>query len=158
LILLFVVVPLSELYLLLWVGSRIGFWPTVGITLVTAVVGGSLARREGLKVWRAWRHALANLEPPAQGIIEGMLVLVGGTLLITPGLMTDAVGLLLLFPATRRRVAQRVRRAVEGRIASGQIRVVDWRQQGRAPDAWISRAPRHDRVIDTTGETRKERD
>ena len=78
LIVLFVVVPLAELYLLLLVGSLIGFWPTVGLTLVTGIVGGALAKHEGLRVWRAWRRSLSELKPPETGVIDGVLVLLGG--------------------------------------------------------------------------------
>ena len=120
---LFVVVPLCELYLLLWLSSLVGFWPTVGIVLVTGVLGGALAKREGLKVWRAWRKAMDELRPPEQGVIDGVLVLLGGALLITPGVLTDLTGLLLLLPATRRRIAGRIRQAVDKRLADGRIRV-----------------------------------
>ena len=119
----FVVIPLIELYLLLWLGSLIGFWPTVAITVVTGVLGGSLAKREGLRVYRQWRDAINELRAPETGIIEGVLVLLGGALLITPGVLTDLTGLLLLLPPTRRRIAARVRRAVDARIAAGQIQM-----------------------------------
>jgi UPF0716 protein FxsA len=141
LLLLFVVVPLLELYLLLWLGSWIGFWPTVGITLVTGLLGGTLAKREGLKVWRDWRRALGELRPPEQGVVDGLLVLIGGVLLVTPGVLTDALGLALLMPWTRRRIAARVRRGIDRRIADGSIQV----QPFGAPSAPSD-------VIDTAGE------
>jgi UPF0716 protein FxsA len=139
---LFVVVPLLELYLLLWIGSLIGFWPTVGITLVTGLVGGTLAKREGLKVWRDWRQALTELRPPEQGVVDGLLVLVGGVLLVTPGVLTDAVGLSLLLPWTRRRIAAQIRARIDQRIADGSIHVVDVPFASAAPSE----------VIETTGE------
>ncbi len=117
----FVVIPLVELYLLLWLGSLIGFWPTVAITVVTGVLGGSLAKREGLRVYRQWRDALDEMRAPETGIVEGVLVLLGGALLITPGVLTDITGVLLLLPPTRRPIAARVRRAVDARLATGQL-------------------------------------
>lgn len=122
----FVVIPLVELYLLLWVGSLIGFWPTVAITVVTGLLGGGLAKREGMRVYRQWRAALDEMRAPETGIVEGVLVLLGGALLITPGVLTDITGLLLLVPVTRRPIAARVRRAVDARIASGQVQLASF--------------------------------
>lgn len=155
-LLLFVVVPLLELYLLLWLGSIIGFWPTVAITLVTGILGGTLAKREGLKVWREWRSALDQLRPPEQGVIDGVLVLIGGVLLVTPGILTDATGVVLLLPPTRRRIAARIRSGIDRRIADGRIHVASATfvdvagipRQGGPP----ARGPRADGVIETTGE------
>lgn len=149
LLLLFIVVPLVELYLLLWIGSFIGFWPTLGIVLSTGVLGSALAKREGLKVWRAWRRSLETLTPPEQGVIDGVLVLIGGALLITPGVLTDMLGLLLLLPKPRALVAARVRRAIDRRIAAGQLHVM----QSGFDEVWSSRPadPRSD-VVETHGE------
>ncbi len=124
LLLIFVVLPFCDLYLLLVIGRVIGFWPTVALTLTTGILGGLLAKREGLRVWRRWREALAELRPPEEGIIDGILVFVGGALLITPGVLTDTLGFLLIIPVTRRLVATRIRRAVDRRIAQGQLHVV----------------------------------
>lgn len=115
-LLLFVVLPLTELWLLLVIGEAIGLWPTVAIALTTGVLGGSLAKREGMRVWRAWLDALQRMVPPKEGVIDGLLVLVGGALLVTPGVITDVTGLLLLIPWTRRPIAARVRAAVDRRI------------------------------------------
>jgi UPF0716 protein FxsA len=123
LVVIFVVVPLAELYLLLLIGDWIGFWNTVALTIVTGVLGGSLAKREGLKVWRQWRRALDELRPPESGVIEGVLVLIGGALLITPGVLTDITGLTLLLRPTRRAIAARIKQRLEDRIARGDIKV-----------------------------------
>jgi UPF0716 protein FxsA len=144
LVLLFLVVPLAELYLLLWLGQVIGFWPTIGITLGSAVLGGALAKREGLRVLRAWQGSLDRLEPPQVGVIDGVLVLVGGALLITPGVITDVTGVLLLLPPTRRYVARRIRRVIEKKIADGTVRVVG---------GGVSAAPGRAAVVETTGES-----
>jgi UPF0716 protein FxsA len=117
LLLLFVIVPLAELYLLLYLGSILGFWPTVAITLITGILGGTLAKHEGLRVWHAWRRSLDELRPPEAGVIDGVLVLLGGALLITPGVMTDVVGLLLLLPWSRSRVAHLIRQNIDRRLS-----------------------------------------
>lgn len=122
--LLFTVVPLLETYLLVVLGGLLGFWPTVGIVLLTGVVGAWLAKSEGLRVLRRWQEALAGGRVPEEGVLGGLLVLVGGVLLVTPGVLTDVVGLSLLFPPTRRRVAGWAKRWAERRIERGQVRVV----------------------------------
>jgi UPF0716 protein FxsA len=126
LFLLFTIVPLLDLYVLLLIGDRIGFWPTVGIVVLTGVVGAWLAHSEGLRVLRDWRRAILRGKVPEDGVLGGLLVLVGGVLLVTPGVLTDIVGLLLLIPPTRRLIAAWIRRGIERRISSGQIQVVNY--------------------------------
>lgn len=123
LLLLFTVVPLVELWLLLFIGDHIGFWPTVGIVLATGILGATLAKHEGLRVVQRWHEATARGELPEDGVLGGLLVLVGGIFLITPGVLTDVTGLLLLFPPTRRLVAGFVRRRFERGLSSGAVRV-----------------------------------
>ena len=119
LLLLFTVVPLVELWLLLWIGDRVGFWPTVGIVLATGLVGATLAKAEGLRVVQRWQEATSRGQMPEEGVLGGLLVLVGGVFLITPGVLTDVTGLLLLFPPTRRLVAGFVRRRFERGLQNG---------------------------------------
>ncbi|MFW5921071.1 MAG: FxsA family protein [Polyangiales bacterium] len=126
LLLLFTAVPLVELYLLLLVGSLLGFWPTVGIVLLTGMVGAWLAKSEGLRVLRRWQAALGEGRVPEEGVLDGLLVLVGGVLLVTPGVLTDVLGLALLVSPSRRAIARVVRRRVERKIEQGQIRVVSY--------------------------------
>ena len=118
LLVLFTVVPVVELWLLLWIGDRIGFWPTVGIAVGTAFVGAALAKREGRRVLGAWRDAMSGGRIPDEGITGGILVLLGGALLVTPGVLTDVVGLALLFPPSRRWIAAAVRARMERRFAT----------------------------------------
>lgn len=155
LVLLFVVVPLGELYLLLWMSGLVGFWPTVALTVVTGIVGGSLAKREGLRVYRQWNRAMAELRPPETGLVEGALVLLGGALLITPGVVTDVVGFLLLVPWSRRPIATRVR-ALVGRYLDG--RTVGHVSVGgvEVPADPTPPSP-FGAVIDTTGENAEDR-
>jgi UPF0716 protein FxsA len=152
--LLFFLVPLAELYLLLWTGSQIGFWPTVATTLAAAFLGSYLAKREGLKVWREWQSALTELRPPTQGVIDGVLVLVGAALLIAPGFITDIAGMLMLFPPSRRVIAHYVRRSVNRRIDDGSIRVQSFEQRpfGQKPGPSSGR-PHSGEIVETSGES-----
>jgi len=124
LLVLFIVVPFVELYLLLVIGRYVGFWPTVGMIIVPGVLGATLAKAEGLRVWRSYKSALAEGKLPDEGILGGLLVLIGGVLLITPGVLTDLTGILLLLPFTRRFVAGVIRKRIEERIGQGLFKVV----------------------------------
>lgn len=146
---LFVALPFVDLVLLLRVGAVLGFWPTVALTLAMGALGAWLTKREGLRVWRAWTRALAELRPPEQGVIDGVLVIAGGALLMAPGVLTDVVGFVFLIPPTRKLVAGLVRRAVDRRIARGQIHVVS---AGFGPLDGFEQRP-SDGVVDTTGES-----
>lgn len=152
---LFVVLPFVDLVLLLRVGSWLGFWPTVALTLAMGALGAWLTKREGLRVWRAWTRALAELRTPEQGIIDGVLVIAGGALLMAPGVLTDVIGFVFLIPPTRSLVARVVRAAVDRRIARGQIHVVSSSFSsagGFAPDEPAAPGERPD-VVETTGES-----
>ena len=116
LFLLFTVVPVVELYLLISIGQHLGAAATVAIVLGTGMLGAALARREGSRVMAAWQAAAQRGEKPKDGIVSSALVLVGGVLLITPGVVTDLAGLLLLVPWSRRLVAKYVGRWVERRF------------------------------------------
>lgn len=126
LFLLFTAVPLVDLWLLVRIGGAIGAWPAVALVVLTGVAGAALARAEGARVLGAWRGALEAGRMPEEGIVSGALVLAGGLLLVTPGVVTDAVGLLLLVPPTRRLAARALRRWLDRKIASGRVRVVRW--------------------------------
>jgi len=117
LLLLFTVVPVVELYLLITLGQRMGAEATIALVLVTGLLGASLAKREGARVVRNWQAAMARGEMPKEGVVSSLLVLVGGVLLVTPGVVTDATGLLLLVPWSRRLVAGVVRTRLERRFS-----------------------------------------
>jgi UPF0716 protein FxsA len=116
---LFILVPLVELAILLQVGRWIGLWPTVALVVVTGAAGAMLARSQGLRVLRGIRTELSVGQLPSSRLFEGLLVLVGGILLLTPGLLTDVVGFLLLLPASRHRVSAVLRRRAEDALRSG---------------------------------------
>ncbi|MBE7560061.1 FxsA family protein [bacterium] len=113
---LFIGVPHLEVYLLLQVGAFIGVLPTVGLVILTGVCGGLLARYEGLRVlWEA-RRRLERGEIPSGALSDGLAVLCGGLLLLTPGLLTDLAGLSLLWPTSRRLVKKAVAKWVRNRF------------------------------------------
>ena len=101
LLLLFVVVPVVEIWVIVQVGQAIGVLPTLGLLLADAVIGTWLFRREGRKAWAALREAIAAGRVPAKEVADGALVVVGGAFLLSPGFVTDAVGLLCVLPPTR---------------------------------------------------------
>jgi UPF0716 protein FxsA len=101
LLLLFIVVPIAELYVIIQVGSAIGVLPTLAILLADAVLGAWLLRAQGRAVWRRFNAAIAEGRFPGREAADGVMVAVGGTLLLTPGFITDIFGLLLLVPPTR---------------------------------------------------------
>lgn len=102
LLLLFILVPLVELYLLLKLGALIGAAPTVAIVIVTGILGGAMARMQGFAVLRRIRRDLNAGTLPAGPLTDGLFIFAGGLLLLTPGLITDVVGFLALLPPTRR--------------------------------------------------------
>ena len=116
LLLAMVVIPAVELFLLLQLGAWMGPWQTFALVVVTGTVGAWLAKREGLGVLTSLRDELAQGLPPGSRLAEGALVLVGGILLITPGVLTDLTGFLFIAPPTRRWLAPRVVRAITSRI------------------------------------------
>ena len=121
---LFIIVPVLDLVVLVWAGERIGFWPTVALILVTALVGSWLAKREGLAAWQAVQRKLTTGGLPGPELIDGLVILVAGAFLLTPGFLTDVAGLLGLIPMSRalirKALSARFKRAVE----TGQVRVV----------------------------------
>ena len=123
LLVLFLVVPVAETLLLVTVGERLGFGPTLGLVVLSALLGSVLARREGVAAWRRVQERLARGGMPGPELVDGLIVLVSATLLVTPGFLTDAAGLLGLFPPTRALARRRLVRAFERRVASGAIRV-----------------------------------
>jgi UPF0716 protein FxsA len=101
-LLLFIFLPMVELYLLIMLGSRIGAMPTIGLIVFTGLLGASLARQQGLSVLSRIQKEMASGKPPTQELVEGALVVVGGIVLLTPGIITDIFGFSLLLPSIRK--------------------------------------------------------
>lgn len=116
-VLLLLLTPLAETYLLVEVGSRIGAWPTIGLVVLTAVVGLALLKRQGLRTLRRAQAWLASGgEVPASEVADDLLLAVAGALLLTPGFATDALGFLAVVPAVRASLATRLMNFLERRI------------------------------------------
>lgn len=119
---LFIVVPIAELAVIIQVGQEIGVWWTVGILVADSVLGSVLMRSQGRTAWRRFNEATARGRVPAREVVDGALIIFGGALLLTPGFLTDLLGILLLLPPTRavvrrvlvRRFAQRMVASVTG--------------------------------------------
>ncbi|MGH3326588.1 MAG: FxsA family protein [Streptomycetales bacterium] len=110
----FLVVPILELYVILRVGGLIGALPTVVMLLAVSMVGAWIVKREGRRAWRALRDALGTGRLPSRELADGALVLIGGTLLLTPGFLTDIAGFVFVLPVSR----PLVRRLLAGLLSS----------------------------------------
>jgi len=117
LIILFIVVPIAELYLIIQVGQLIGVVPTLILLLADALLGSMLLKHEGRGAWRRFNEALAARRFPGKEVVDGVLIVIGGTLLLTPGFLTDIFGLFLLIPPTRAIARRLLKRLTIGRFA-----------------------------------------
>jgi UPF0716 protein FxsA len=119
LVLAFVVVPLVEIWAILQVGQLVGPWWTIALLVLDSMVGAWLIKREGGRAWKALRDALQGGRMPAKEIADGALILIAGTLMLSPGFVLDLVGLLLLLPVTRPVARRILTRFVERRLVVG---------------------------------------
>jgi len=101
LVIAFILVPLAEIYVIVQVGQFIGVLPTVVLLLAESMLGAWIVKREGARAWRALRGAIGTARLPSRELADAALVLVGGTLLLTPGFLTDFVGFFFVLPPTR---------------------------------------------------------
>jgi UPF0716 protein FxsA len=101
LVLLFIAVPIAELAVIIQVGQAIGVWWTIALLIADSVLGSVLMRAQGRAVWRRFTEALQEGRVPTREVLDGGLVIFGGVLLLTPGFLTDVLGLILLLPPTR---------------------------------------------------------
>jgi UPF0716 protein FxsA len=125
-----VVVPLVEIYVLIQVGQVIGVWWTLLLLIADSIYGGWLIRHEGGRAWQALTNALNSGQMPAKELADAALILVGGTLMLSPGFVTDAMGIVLILPFTRPVARRMLTRVVSKRLVAG---FVDVRQGPRPP-------------------------
>ena len=125
LLLLFTVVPLIELYLLITIGGVIGVVPTIAIVIGTGVLGAWLARWQGLAVLQRISEEMTAGRLPTDALIDGLLILVAAAVLLTPGLLTDTLGFVLLVPASRAFVRKIVAAAIARRVPEAKPDVID---------------------------------
>jgi UPF0716 protein FxsA len=117
LVLLFIVVPIAELYVIIQVGEAIGVVPTLLLLVLDAVLGSWLLKHEGRSAWRRFNLALSEGRLPGKEVADGFLVILGGALLIAPGFLTDIVGVLFLLPPTRAVARRLLTRFTVGRVS-----------------------------------------
>jgi len=130
LFLLFTLIPLLELYLLIRIGGVVGVWPTVALVVLTGALGAALTRIQGLRVLRRVQDQWGQGRVPTEELIDGLLILIAGAVLLTPGLITDGLGFFLLSPPGRRVIRQAISRTASRRFGSSQPGVIDveWRR------------------------------
>lgn len=116
---LFIVVPMVEIYVIVQVGHAIGVFDTIGLLLLVSFVGAWLTKHEGFIVLQRLRAQLDAGRAPTAELIDGVLVLGAGVLMLTPGFVTDAVGLLVLFPPTRALLRAYLRRRFDLQVFGG---------------------------------------
>jgi len=121
---LFLIAPIVELALLIQLGRYIGYWPTIGIVVLTALIGSYMTRREGLGVWRRFNARLQSGELPGQELLDGVIILVSGALLITPGVLSDLAGFIGLFPVSRAVVRRMLDRRIRGAMKRGTMQMM----------------------------------
>jgi UPF0716 protein FxsA len=116
LVLLFIVVPIAELAVVIQVGQAIGVWWTVAILVADSILGSILMRAQGRAAWRRFNETMRVGRVPAKEVLDGGLIMFGGLLLLTPGFITDVLGLLLLVPPTRALVRRALARRLQQRM------------------------------------------
>ena len=133
LVLLFIVVPIAELYVIIQVGQAIGALPTIGLLILDSIAGSMLMKSQGRAAWRRFQAALAEGRVPGREVLDGVLVIFGGAFLLTPGFLTDILGALLLLPPTRAVVRRVLVGRFGGRMAMGAVSGVAGRMGRRPP-------------------------
>lgn len=147
LLLLFTVVPALELALLIKVGTHIGVGNTLLLIILTGILGASLARLQGFSVLRNIQESLNRGEMPTEEMFSGIMILVGGIVLLTPGFITDIIGFMLLIPFTRDLIKFWLRHKIQRMTESGQIKTIHTsprhNREGRKDDDGFEDAEYH---------------
>jgi UPF0716 protein FxsA len=125
LFLLIIIVPAAEIGFLLVSGQIIGVWPTVLLIILTGVIGSYLAKKQGLATFYQLQRQLQTGQLPGDALLDGVCILVGGTLLLTPGFLSDILGFLLLFPTTRIFFKKLMNRWIQNRIRKGNMKIIN---------------------------------
>ncbi|MBM37208.1 MAG: hypothetical protein CL460_08565 [Acidimicrobiaceae bacterium] len=136
LLVLFIVVPILELIFIIQVGQAVGVWNTVSLLILDSLVGAWLVKHQGLGLLRRSRERLQNGEMPSDEIFSGIVILFAGALMLTPGFLTDAVGLVMLIPPIRVGVLAAIRRRFRSRITttSTTLNPPSWDQERPSDD------------------------
>lgn len=148
---LFIAMPILEIFVLIKVGSSLGAWTTIAIVILTAVVGSYMLRAQSLATIKAVQEKLNSGQVPATQMFEGVALLIGGLFLLTPGFITDAIGFFCLFPPTRQWLLRRILAKASVSIFQGGTKVNPNRETQGSTDSSARSAPT---IID--GEYRRE--
>ncbi|MGM0838087.1 MAG: FxsA family protein [Bacillota bacterium] len=124
---LIIVVPALEIWLLISIGQYIGPWLTIILIILTGILGAWLAKYQGLEALRNAQQKMSYGQMPGDVIIDGLCILVGGVLLLTPGFISDSIGFFLLIPATRNIVKPFIIRGIRNRMDKGQFTIINRR-------------------------------
>ncbi len=135
----FVAIPLIEIALFIQVGGLIGLWATLGIVIVTAILGSFLVRQQGLREMNRLRASFSTLSDPGEPLANGAMILFAGALLLTPGFFTDTVGFLLLIPQVR---------AAAFRWIKARVTVASFAMGNKTQDNWAPHGTGRDTIID----------
>ncbi|TET10531.1 MAG: membrane protein FxsA [Candidatus Atribacteria bacterium] len=119
LLILFVIVPVTELYILIEVGKKIGSLTTIGIIILTGIIGAYLVKSQGFMILKKIQNDLNEGIMPGDSLIQGVIILAGGILLLTPGFVTDIIGFIFLIPVSRRVVKKYLLKWLKGKIKEG---------------------------------------
>ena len=119
LLILFIIVPVVELYILIEVGKKIGSLPTIGIIVLTGILGAYLVKRQGFMILKKIQNDLNEGIMPGDSLIQGAIILIGGILLLTPGFITDIIGFVFLIPVSRLVVKKYLLKWLKGKIKEG---------------------------------------
>ena len=150
LVLLFIVVPIAELYVIIQVGQWIGVVPTLALLLADAILGSMLLKHEGRSAWRRFNEAQAARRFPGREVADGVRIVIGGTLLLTPGFSTDVFGIFFLLPPTRAISRRILKRLTIGRFAVVSVGGLGGTSQG--PDPGPGPGPSRDYDFEGTAE------
>jgi len=121
LLILFIIVPVTELYILIEVGKRIGSLTTIGIIIFTGIIGAYLVKGQGFMILKKIQNDLNEGIMPGDSLIQGAIILAGGILLLTPGFVTDILGFIFLIPVSRNVIKKYLLKWLKGKIKEGNI-------------------------------------
>ena len=154
LLLIFIVLPIAEIYVIVKVGEAIGILPTLALLIVDGFVGAALARSQGAAAWRRFNEAIAAGRAPAKEVLDGAMVIVGGAFLLAPGFITDVIGLLLLLPPTRALLRGVVTRVARRRLIF-RVYTPPQRRPGPPPGPGFGAPPPRGQSYDYEGTARE---
>ncbi len=144
----FLVVPIAELYVLIQIGQAIGALPTIALLIADSIIGAALMRSQGRAAWVRFNSALAEGRAPGREVMDGALVIFGGAFLLTPGFLSDILGVALLFPPSRAAIRRLLVRRFAGRVAANAASGAQARMFGFGGMPPRDPRPRGDDVVD----------